>query len=228
MLLQNRPFIRKKLKTRKAITIIPRQKRYLTSRGKKLSIHKVKKCEFSSIREVTIQRLKNMIWKVEDIQLNLFAKVNFLTLRNRWGVLVKMPGILGWDLTSFVAPKNLYEHFYTQPVFEALSLQRPFVLSNIVSSELGPKKLATRSYQIGVVRPDGSLIIRHRIKPLKWSLQKSNFIVGSPAALNTKHYGITSIVRGIAKNPIDHPNGGRANTKGSFKTPWGKYAKANK
>lgn len=36
------------------------------------------------------------------------------------------------------------------------------------------------------------------------------------------------VVRGIAKNPVDHPNGGRANTKGSFKTPWGKNAKKNK
>lgn len=27
------------------------------------------------------------------------------------------------------------------------------------------------------------------------------------------------MVRGIAKNPVDHPNGGRSNTKGSFKTP---------
>jgi len=26
-------------------------------------------------------------------------------------------------------------------------------------------------------------------------------------------------VRGIAKNPVDHPNGGNSNTKGSFKTP---------
>ena len=33
--------------------------------------------------------------------------------------------------------------------------------------------------------------------------------------------GVKLQVRGIAKNPVDHPNGGRANTKGSFKTPWG-------
>lgn len=35
-------------------------------------------------------------------------------------------------------------------------------------------------------------------------------------------------VRGIAKNPVDHPNGGNSNTKGSFKTPWGYNAKNNK
>ena len=42
----------------------------------------------------------------------------------------------------------------------------------------------------------------------------------------TKNYTIK--VRGIAKNPVDHPNGGNSNTKGSFKTPWGYYAKKNK
>lgn len=35
-------------------------------------------------------------------------------------------------------------------------------------------------------------------------------------------------VRGIAKNPIDHPNGGNSNTKGSLRTPWGLFAKRNK
>ena len=35
-------------------------------------------------------------------------------------------------------------------------------------------------------------------------------------------------VRGIAMNPVDHPNGGRANTKQPLKNPWGKIAKRNK
>ena len=34
--------------------------------------------------------------------------------------------------------------------------------------------------------------------------------------------------RGVAMNPVDHPNGGRSKTKGSFKTPWGKIAKLGK
>ena len=35
-------------------------------------------------------------------------------------------------------------------------------------------------------------------------------------------------VRGIAKNPVDHPNGGRSNTKQPLKTPWGLIAKKSK
>lgn len=36
------------------------------------------------------------------------------------------------------------------------------------------------------------------------------------------------IVRSVAKNPVDHPNGGRTRGKMLFKTPWGKVAKASK
>lgn len=34
--------------------------------------------------------------------------------------------------------------------------------------------------------------------------------------------------RGISMNPVDHPNGGRTNTKNPLKTPWGKIAKKSK
>lgn len=35
-------------------------------------------------------------------------------------------------------------------------------------------------------------------------------------------------VRGIAKNPVDHPNGGRSKIKKPFKNPWGLIAKKGK
>jgi hypothetical protein len=37
-----------------------------------------------------------------------------------------------------------------------------------------------------------------------------------------------SIVRGIAKNPVDHPNGGNSNIKKPFRTPWAFIAKKGK
>lgn len=37
-----------------------------------------------------------------------------------------------------------------------------------------------------------------------------------------------SKVRGIAKNPVDHPNGGRSKIKQPFKNPWGCIAKRGK
>lgn len=40
--------------------------------------------------------------------------------------------------------------------------------------------------------------------------------------------GRRPIVRGVAKNPVDHPNGGRTCGGKVFKTPWGRIAKGQK
>ena len=39
---------------------------------------------------------------------------------------------------------------------------------------------------------------------------------------------VKKTVRGIAKNPVDHPNGGRSNTKKPFKNCFNKIAKMGK
>jgi large subunit ribosomal protein L2 len=40
--------------------------------------------------------------------------------------------------------------------------------------------------------------------------------------------GYTPIVRGVAKNPVDHPHGGRTKSCSPERTPWGNIAKHNK
>lgn len=45
---------------------------------------------------------------------------------------------------------------------------------------------------------------------------------------NVKSRNTTIISRSVAKNPVDHPNGGRTRGKMVFKTPWGLVAKASK
>lgn len=52
-------------------------------------------------------------------------------------------------------------------------------------------------------------------------------IVVSKAGPNSR-LGNKPKVRGVAKNPVDHPNGGNSKTKGSFKNPWGNIAKSGK
>lgn len=49
-------------------------------------------------------------------------------------------------------------------------------------------------------------------------------------AMNTKSgywrsYGVKSIVRGVARNPVDHPHGGRTKAIRYPRTPWGKTTK---
>jgi len=40
--------------------------------------------------------------------------------------------------------------------------------------------------------------------------------------------GFRPVVRGVAKNPVDHPHGGRTKSNSPEKTPWGRIAKFNK
>ena len=40
-----------------------------------------------------------------------------------------------------------------------------------------------------------------------------------------RYFGIKSIVRGVAKNPVDHPHGGRTKAIKNQRTPWGKPTK---
>lgn len=40
-----------------------------------------------------------------------------------------------------------------------------------------------------------------------------------------RHMGFRPVVRGIAKNPVDHPHGGRSNKGQHPTTPWGRLTK---
>jgi large subunit ribosomal protein L2 len=53
-----------------------------------------------------------------------------------------------------------------------------------------------------------------------------NEVVGK--AGRSRWRGIRPQTRGIAMNPIDHPNGGRTNGGKHWATPWGKPTKGNK
>ena len=58
------------------------------------------------------------------------------------------------------------------------------------------------------------------------SYKKEDFFLGSWGQVFKYKKKIT--VRGVAKNPIDHPNGGRTKTKQPERSPWGWTAKHNK
>jgi large subunit ribosomal protein L2 len=54
------------------------------------------------------------------------------------------------------------------------------------------------------------------------------FTKNGKASIGIKKKKKVLSVRGIAMNPVDHPNGGRANTKRPLRNPWGKVAKFGK
>lgn len=56
---------------------------------------------------------------------------------------------------------------------------------------------------------------------------KLHTVVIGKAGIN-RNLGKNSIVRGVAKNPVDHPNGGRTKSCKPERSPWGWVAKLNK
>lgn len=44
----------------------------------------------------------------------------------------------------------------------------------------------------------------------------------------SRNIGLRPITRGVARNPVDHPHGGRTKTNSPTLTPWGKIAKRGK
>lgn len=54
------------------------------------------------------------------------------------------------------------------------------------------------------------------------------YVVWGSWGFKNKHKGHRPVVRGVAMNPIDHPNGGRSKVKKPFKNKYNKIAKKNK
>ena len=91
-----------------------------------------------------------------------------------------------------------------------LSLKQSGLITLLLPSKKIIKTFNLISYIVG--RNDGVHFSKLRIAKAGSKLKDRNFVK----------------VRGIAKNPVDHPNGGNANTKGSLRNPWGRIAKFNK
>lgn len=136
---------------------------------------------------------------------NAYKKFFFLSV----GVITRLRFLKLATLVSNIG----YEH----PVFATsfgtyakIRLIRPLCITIILPS--GEWREFTRIVSGIVGRNAGS----HRYKE----------VLGKASAMahNTKRI----IVRSCAKNPVDHPNGGRTRGKRLFKTPWGHPAKSNK
>jgi large subunit ribosomal protein L2 len=53
--------------------------------------------------------------------------------------------------------------------------------------------------------------------------ENKNFLNGK--AGYWRSFGLKSLVRGVAMNPVDHPHGGRTKSVRYPRTPWGKTTK---
>lgn len=136
---------------------------------------------------------------------------------------------------------NKTKNFYLGSIFNLEKLPYDIFLSNISnnnkilfikSTGVSGKKNKTKKNikLIQVKLPSNKLYMFSKITKCyigkNTNFFNDKFIEGKWGLSNKKNKVIS--VRGVAKNPVDHPNGGRTKAKQPEKTPWGLIAKLNK
>lgn len=225
MLFQTRPFSRKKLvlsAVRRDSIFKLSNSSFKDSKKNKLSPHKFKQTNRGSTpSQLTFSLKLTKFWSPMKFLINEFGGTGTIIVQNYLGVLASIPGIKGYWFNSNLS--IVVKHSHNVLSLYALQDATHNLMCYVQS---GSKVYGSRSSVISTFHPTGLLTLK--LKGGSISLQQTMSVIGTPSKQHNKVSGLVSKVRGIAKNPVDHPNGGRANTKGSFKTPWGSYAKANK
>ena len=230
MLYHNRSFFRKLIKLRLKNTksiFLNKNTTFKDSRSQKLTPHKFKKTNIFNPTNIYFFNLPmtTRLLKVSKIGLSSRAIPYSATKINSLGAKFLTHTILGNSINLLWNCAKIYSHnvnFIAGMGFQLNSLN---ILSNVKIAD-SMKQIALLSSVTAHINSEGLLVIKLRDKETKFI--STTFTLGLPSKERTNHMAITSRVRSIAKNPIDHPNGGRASTKGSFKTPWGAIAKHNK
>lgn len=150
---------------------------------------------------------------VESVQLaskvtwlrNAYTKFFFLSVgiitRVRFLKLATLISNIGYDKPQWATAQGCYS---------VIKLMRPKSITITLPS--GEWRVLTREASAIVGRNSGS--------------SHNKEVLGKASAIHRSHRRV--IVRSCAKNPVDHPNGGRTRGKTLIKTPWGKPAKSSK
>ena len=224
MLYQNRPFFRKLIIVKTKPLNNLKKKFFKSQLRTKLTPHKTKKTlrEQSKPIKFIYSRFSRDPWKLIYISPDCL-NVGFWGLyRSSSGVLFKqIYGNLGFIL-DYYQWVNTANHLF----FSKFKLKDNWFGSlSVTNLLLQNKKIGNSSVVTITLNRDESVSMR--LNKVFFFFESSS-IISKKISRSFKTWGVTSRVRGIAKNPVDHPNGGRANTKGSFRTPWGKIAKFGK
>ena len=203
--------------------------------GSKLSPHKnvtTKKTKYLLVELTTYRYIRENSVYITTLQylysawVNTYYRLNVTDL----GLVFLTPGIFSKAFSQI----SVYSNFLNtcnnlgMPV---LNYKVGQVISNVKSFANGASSSSSGTYSVvssvsggsvSLKLPSGAVTAKKQIV----SYLGQNIII--PKLSNYRYKKTLLRVRGIAKNPVDHPNGGRSNTKGSFKTPWGKVAKFSK
>lgn len=224
MVHQNRPFFRKLVQYEHNLTNLNRSNRnsYKNATGRKLTPHKTMRV-FRRYRFKALTTLRvNAVFKLVGVTFDQLGKGIMSLWQDKMGAVLRTRWIGGSPINQFYKTYVNHNHVIFSKFFIKTFALRPLPLVTITCNR---SVVGSFSFRTSWLDNAGLLEVRGA-KPLYFYNTYS--ILSKESDIYWKPNAITSRVRGIAKNPVDHPNGGRANTKGSFKTPWGRYAKAGK
>lgn len=146
--------------------------------------------------------------KVQSFLLNFFIKRSFFGCLLNW---LFKPTIY-YNMFFLGYSYNLYRFSNNFIVFNVFNFAVAFGTRIIINRFLNNRQLVLLR-----LPSNQNLIVSSTLHAL---LGRNDNIFYNRSVLSQFKHGLQRLsVRGIAKNPVDHPNGGRSNTKQPFKTP---------
>lgn len=200
---------------------------------------KILKKKLNSDFNYFIKFVKTWLYCINIYSLNHQYKAIY---KNTLGITYSLPLIDSINLGDKIRLyKNITRFYYFLKIGSVVPLE--FLKTNFIISQVG-------FFRAQYAKANGTYIqintlVQNFIKIILPSQQilwiSSNFkgFLGRNSGIysNKQYLGkssnhrtniVKTVVRSCAKNPVDHPNGGRTRGKMLIKTPWGKVARANK
>lgn len=156
----------------------------------------------------SVSKLYSILHKTSNFNKNLLYLSNFIKIPQLFFLIIHLPK------HKFISFLEIYPHrgvkYVKSPGSKATLKKTDFLRG------LGLVKLPSGVHKIFSIYSVGSL----GVPPLT----NTKLLMNVNAGYN-KNLGQKSLSRGIAKNPIDHPHGGRSKAIRYQRTPWGKTTK---
>ena len=215
------------------------------SDGRRICFTKRKKIYPNINVSYTMQALTNKLHTAVNITRLYYSAKFFFKIITSSGELYYLPGPVNLQLFklyhTFIRAKTphitlvatLFHYLYKFVVLTKIS--------NITFNKLYKMQIAVARGSYAVLLYYDSIKSRVKITlPSKKKIFLYFLMIAFPAYINNdflkyktrinkhsyyKFIGKKNIVRGVAKNPVDHPNGGNTKSKPKYKTPWGKLTK---
>lgn len=196
----------------------------------KIKLHNYMQCPTYS--PVVIEHMQQLLYPYRELMLGRDFFGRYSTYTNSS---VAYPGFILWPLKSLKKVCNQFFYLKNVPI----NLLVSFVFNNVNTKTTFARSSGSRAYKRRLEKKTKLLCVDLPSKAqillpfntLCVTGPSYNFFVNSAIEGkwgSTLHAHKSLHVRGVAKNPVDHPNGGRTKAKQPELSPWGWIAKHSK